>query len=123
MVVEAHSLYYSDIDRGGKSDKVYCLWLIQLPDTDRYTVQYGFGKRTGAIRHGFMFTAPVPLWEAMAALRTQMGHKIMEGYKKGPQMGKPLGFDVLPSTTRAPMARPKGPVLETEVAGRRRVKF
>ncbi len=67
--------------QAGNSDKVYEVDLCQVA-TDRYVVNYRYGKRGGNLREGTETVAAVPLAEAQRVFDRLVRSKVTKGYQE-----------------------------------------
>jgi len=78
------SLFYRDIEVGGKSDKVYTVEIVSVGTkaTPAYQVKYLFGPRGGWVQSGFKTKNAVTLTEANATFDEVVAHQIeKKGYR------------------------------------------
>jgi predicted DNA-binding WGR domain protein len=66
--------------QAGNSDKVYEVDLCQIA-TDRYVVNYRYGRRGGNLREGAETVAAVPLAEAQRVFDRLVRSKVTKGYQ------------------------------------------
>jgi predicted DNA-binding WGR domain protein len=82
--------------QAGNSDKVYEVDLSEVA-TDRYMVNYRYGKRGGTLREGAETVAAVPLAEAQKVFDRLVRSKVSKGYlEAGTAAPSPVVAQVIP---------------------------
>lgn len=86
-VEKATTVYY----RRDTSDKVYCLWLIEVRP-GQYITQYAFGRRGASLKYGAKTSGLAPRWKAETAFNDALNKELRQGYQFGPTIEKPPDY-------------------------------